>query len=378
MTFYIEYDVVDRLGFEVMRGFGLVPRRGAEVGGILLGTAEQGERLVVRIDDFVPVPSEHLRGPSYILSEKDLALLDEELAKVAPAPDRRIQAVGYYRSHTRDQFRLGAEDFAILDSRFCTPTAVCLLVRPFATRVSEAAVLWRSENGRFPEGDVDSVFPFRRRELGGGKPARRRDAAPEEGFDTGFVEEEGASPGEVPERESIAAIASQLVDQAAPTFGGLAPPPPEDGAAEAPVEKDKDARAGVGWVWIPLSFIFLLLGVFLGFQIAISFREPKPVEAPKEDPYVMGLKVEPSGESLTLRWNVAAAAIQRAERAVLTITEGGNEKTVDLAPEELRRGGVLYRNVTPDVKFRLEAVLDDRSSVVETASTRVVEPAKAP
>ncbi len=375
VTFYIAYDVIDRLGFEVMRGFGLVPRRGAEVGGILLGAAEQGERPVIRIDDFIPVPSEHLRGPSYILSEKDLAAFDENLAKVAPSPETRLHAVGYFRSNTRDQLQLGAEDLGILDSRFPGPTAVCLLIRPYATRVSEAAILLRGDDGRFPDGEIPTAFPFRRRELGGGKPTRRRDAPSDPSYDTGFTDEPVESAQhQSSEQESVASIAAQLADQAAPTFGGLAPPP----SPPEPEATEKEARAGKGWVWIPLSFIFLLLGVILGFQIALSFKDPPPPEVARENPYTMGLSVEPSGESLTVRWSVAAPAVRAAERAVLTITEANNEKTVELGPDDLRRGGVLYRNLTPDVRFRLEVILDARNSVTESASTRVVESARAP
>lgn len=371
VTFYITYDAVDRLGAEIMRGFGLVPRRGAEVGGILLGAAEQGERLVVRIDDFIIVPSEHLRGPSYILSDNDLAVFDGELAKQAPAPDRRIQAVGYFRSNTRDQVRLGPEDLSLLDSRFPESSAVCLLVRPFATRVSEAALLLRGEDGRFPEGEPELVFPFRRRELGGGRPARKRDAALGARDAAGEPEAESSRAAGDSEQHPAAAIPPEAGIQRVPTFGGLAPAP---GAAAA----EPEPKAGRGWVWIPLSFIFLLLGVVLGFQIAMSFREPAPSELARESPYQLGLSIEPSGESLTLRWNLAAPAILAAERGVLTINEANNEKVVELKADELRRGGVLYRNSSPDVRFRLEAVLDERNSVVESVRTRVVEAAREP
>lgn len=354
-----------------MRGFGLVPRRGAEVGGILLGAAEEGERPVVRIDDFVPVPCEHLRGPSYLLSETDLAQMDEQLAKYAPSPEKRLHVVGYYRGNTRDQVQLGAEDLELLDSRFTRPTAVCLLVRPYATRVSEAALLFRGEDGKFPTDEIESLFPFRRRELGGGRPPRRREA----GGGWEEREEPEAADTEDHVEEPLADGTAQLSEPPAPVFGGLAPPPPAAGAAEG---QEKEGKAGRGWVWIPLSFIFLLLGVVLGFQIAISLRDPAPVEAEPPDPYTLGLTIEPASESLTLRWNVDAAAIRGAERAVLRISEAGNQKLVELGPEDLRRGGVVYRNVTPDVGFQLEAILNERLSVTEAARTRVVEPDREP
>ena len=68
----LQFDVVDRVLLEVMRGFGAVPKRGAEVGGILLGTAElQGDRIVVNVEDSEAVDCDHASGPSFILSEDD-------------------------------------------------------------------------------------------------------------------------------------------------------------------------------------------------------------------------------------------------------------------------------------------------------------------
>ncbi|HLW77683.1 MAG TPA: hypothetical protein VKS01_11875, partial [Bryobacteraceae bacterium] len=37
---HLHLDVLDRLAAEVMRGFGAVPKRGAEVGGVLIGTID--------------------------------------------------------------------------------------------------------------------------------------------------------------------------------------------------------------------------------------------------------------------------------------------------------------------------------------------------
>jgi hypothetical protein len=62
----LKLDVVDRLRQDVMRGFGAVPRRGAEVGGILLGTAA-GAGLAVRVEDYVLVPIEYKCGPPHRL-----------------------------------------------------------------------------------------------------------------------------------------------------------------------------------------------------------------------------------------------------------------------------------------------------------------------
>src|SRR5690242_5734875 len=91
---HVRIEVVDRIGADIMRGFGAVPKRGAEVGGVLVGTIEPGKVSIVRIEDFEAVPCSYTRGPSYLLTEEERAQFDEVC--------QRLKPVGYYRSHTRD------------------------------------------------------------------------------------------------------------------------------------------------------------------------------------------------------------------------------------------------------------------------------------
>lgn len=163
---FLSFDVVDRLNFDVMKGFGAVPRRGAEVGGILLGTVEQGEQTVVRIEDNIAVACEHLRGPSYVLSEADMVRFDEIAQRYAAGSEREVAMVGYYRSNTRETGELMAEDRTLLDTRLEADGSVCLLIKPFATRFAEA-VFYVREDGAFAEEGL-TPFPFRRKEMGGG------------------------------------------------------------------------------------------------------------------------------------------------------------------------------------------------------------------
>src|SRR5579872_2406836 len=93
---HLSVDVVDRMSADIMRGFGLVPKRGAEVGGILLGSIEPGQVSTIRIDDFEAVPCTYARGPSYLLTDAERELFEEVCQR------HGTKAVGYYRSHTRD------------------------------------------------------------------------------------------------------------------------------------------------------------------------------------------------------------------------------------------------------------------------------------
>lgn len=361
LSAYIDFDVVDRLGFDIMRGFGAVPRRGAEVGGILLGSAEASDRIVLRIEDFVPVACEHALGPSYILSDNDRKPFEEAIERWTPAPDKRIYAVGFYRSNTRELLQLSQEDIDFIDAYFPQMTAVCLLVKPFATRVSEAALFTR-ENGRMPGGAAQQVFPFRRKELGGGKPSRRP-----RGMEAPDPEMEAAATGYTLTEEP----------QPAPEPDAPAAAPAPAPAQAAQPEPAARTRLRGGWVWIPLSFIFLLLGVVLGFQIALSYHGQQ-AQAQAADPYVLDLNAVQFGDNLHLKWNPDAAAFRNARRGLLHIRDGDNSKIVELSQEDLTRGGVLYRNATNNVSFRMEVFPRDRVSVSESLELRLLEERKPP
>jgi len=126
---HLRLDVVDRLAAEFLRGLGAVPKRGAEVGGVLLGSIEPGlvkDTSIVRIEDFEPVPCSYVRGPSYLLSEEDRKLFDEICQRRSP--------VGYYRSHTREGLLLGPEDLDFLDKDLPLASNVALLVKPLADK----------------------------------------------------------------------------------------------------------------------------------------------------------------------------------------------------------------------------------------------------
>jgi len=109
----LSLDLVDRLQQDVIRGFGALPRRGAEVGGILLGAVSGGGR-VVRVEDYQEVPIEYRRGPSYLLSEVDTKAFEAELAQLRNNGASAGRPIGYFRSHTRDGVGLAEEDLDLV------------------------------------------------------------------------------------------------------------------------------------------------------------------------------------------------------------------------------------------------------------------------
>jgi hypothetical protein len=332
---HVHLEVIDTLLAEIMRGFGAVPKRGAEVGGLLLGSIYRGAETVVRIEDFEPVECGYTRGPSYLLSEEEREAFEDACGRWRPDASRPSYAVGYYRSQTREGMALAPEDVELMDRAFPGPSHVALLVKPFATKPSPAGFFFR-ENGTFQE-TTPLEFPFRRRELTGEEPPERRpltDRRPR-----------GA-------RALVwAAPANDLEEEAA------APETP--GHAYA-ITTPARFRLGT-WMWIPLSFIFLLLGVALGYLAALNVG-PRNSASGAPD-YSLSMAVLKSGDTLSLRWNGESPLARRAERGVLEIHDGDYAKIVDLDTTQLRNGNILFRNQTSAVSFHLVVFLNSNLSV---------------
>ncbi len=332
---HLRLEVVDRLAAEVMRGFGAVPKRGAEVGGVLIGTIRPGAPAVVRIDDFEPVPCEYRRGPSYLFTEEDGRDFAACWNRLRPGASPMAYAVGYFRSHTRDGFSLEAEDLELLDQFFPGPAAVALLIKPYATRVTVAAFFVR-ERGVFPE-KSPLEFPLRRRELLGEEAPARRPVGEGKRVDP-----------RLPAAEENPQIA----------FGFSEP------AREAPPAPAPDRAWRSGWVWLPLTFLFLLLGVALGYQLAQTMGARAATAAAQD--LSLTLSVKQNGNNLSVTWNRLAPPVRAAQKGLLEIDDGGYTKPVALDTAQLQNGSLIYHNTTNAVRFRLTVYPQARVSVVET------------
>lgn len=373
VSIHLDFRVVDRLLVEVMRGFGAIPRRGAEVGGILLGSVESGPALVIRIDDFEPVVCEHRRGPSYLLSDADLAHYEEALLRHKYSREKAVYAVGCYRSHTREGMSLTPEDLQHFDKYFPDLPNAFLLVKPFATRVSVAGFFFREENGTVHSDAPYHEFPFRRRELGGGAtpPLRGGDvrpSAPTSPAPRSSSAPAGFSDAPIPESPNVRTESFEYdpepFDDPPRQRKAVEDFPPGAEELESPVERFRKRN-----VWIPLSFVFLLMGVLVGMQLALSYR-PAKTASMFNDAFRLSLGVSRAGNDLHVRWDRASVAVKNAQRGVLTIEDGTFRGTVDLDALQLQNPNVYYRHITSTVRFRLEVFIKDNSMVVETLEWR--------
>src|SRR5260221_6043783 len=105
--------MMNRLRMVAMDAFFAIPRGGVEIGGILFGTFEMGS---VRLQAFRTVECEHASGPSFILSEADLARLAAVLVSAPEEPELAgLTPVGWFRSRTRSEISLSEADVALFD-----------------------------------------------------------------------------------------------------------------------------------------------------------------------------------------------------------------------------------------------------------------------
>jgi hypothetical protein len=349
ISVHLEWTVIERMLPEIMRGFGSVPRRGAEVGGILLGRVEAGKPPVVLVNGFEAVPCEHGEGPSFILSARDREHWLEVFERTRFEPGRDTYAIGYYRSHTRDGLFLAPEDLTIMAEFFPAPHEVALLVKPFASRPSQAG-FFIYEEGSIRADASYLEFPFR-------PLAALRLPQPE------FVAERRERP--------LFSEAQPVEGQSALEAAGVpeepeqrAPRPDSNAALPSFLDHDpaRQEKPKLGKWAAPVAALTLVAAALLAFQYS---RGGQGSWFGVRDPYALGLSFTTASDNVHLNWNREAPVIQSASRGVLTITDGGTIRRVDLGREQLQNGSVVYRRMSNDVVLKLEVFANDRNSVAE-------------
>lgn len=361
----IDYDVIDRLGAAVMEGFGRVPKRGAEVGGILLGSIEDGDIPLVRIIDFVAVPVEYRWGPSYQLSDEDLQNFDTAIAEVRQTHGTGVEAVGYFRSHTREPFQMIEDDVAMMGSRFPRPFNVCLLIRPHRTQPSSAVFLFR-QDGVFNTAPLTTALPFRRSALGGGRTERRRDRP---AFQTTAVATPIA-PSPTPPFPATPPLPAVKPEPApepqpnwVPRFGGLVSDtdllPREELARLA-------AARGSRWIGPTYAIAMLLLGLLSGAWLTERYLPRTPVASDPTQLLPMELDAQIEQSQVVLRWKLPAALERDATNGALRIVDGLEERIIELSRADLLQRALRFRPVANGGSVKLEIRVGARNSVSES------------
>jgi hypothetical protein len=358
ISIQLHFDVIDRVSPDILRGLGALKRRGAEVGGILLGSIQDGPHPKVIVEDFVSVQSEYLTGPSYNLSPNDLVGFEAVLERCKSDPTGKLSVVGFYRSHTRDELYMDDADLALANRYFSEPGNVFMLIKPFATRPCIGGFFFW-EDGQIYRESTYLQFPFDRRELGGGET---RLAPP-----TRNPQAEGSGsplPPYTPaaEREPELLVAAEQSWQQPPQATRTS-----SLSILAATEEQARPSNKLQWRWLLVPGFLAIAGVS-GF---VAYRNLDSAKASggliSGDPALpLKLSVSERKSQLDVTWDRNAQSVTRARRGVLSISDGSKRRDLELSGPQLRNGRVLYSRLSGDVNLRLEVFPDGQPSVVES------------
>jgi hypothetical protein len=159
---HMHLDAVDGIARDVVEGVRVLPRRGVEVGGLLLGHVESGERPTIWIDRYQRLECQHRFGPQFALDDDDLARLEKAAEGIYDSGD--LHVVGFYRSHTHSGFQLEEYDFELIGRYFSDSADLILLIKPESMVDIRAQFFARDGSGEVRA--AGAIFPFRGRVVG--------------------------------------------------------------------------------------------------------------------------------------------------------------------------------------------------------------------
>jgi TonB family protein len=366
VSVHMHPDAVDGLVRDVSEGFKSLPRRGLEVGGLLLGRIESGDRPTVWIERYQRISCEHQFGPQFILDDSDKAELEKAAGAILAGGE--LAVVGLYRSHTREGFQLEEPDFELVRRYFSDPSDLILLIKPEGASDSSARFyVHGGDGGAQTAGDA---FPFRGRIIGDTDGGEERAGEVPGGEVPGGEVPENAKPRRlIPDFVPSPVIPSHPAENSAET----SPPqflfPPRDRVLEE-AEEDPPSMGDRLKKWLPLVALLLLAGGALWWFSQPASHE-SPIAAavtPNEPARPLGLSVEPMGQEWRVSWNPSATALRDARSVQLFVREGDDQNRIDLAPHDLAAGIYKYSSAGNDVTFRLEVV--EKSGRVSAESFR--------
>ncbi len=314
---HLSLKVVDKLMAENLRAMADGPASG--IRGLLLGRSICAPTPTTFVEDFVLIPtSDGQREAGGKASDDDLTELVCRLHRgVEPG---RI-AVGFFRSEQDGALIPNSRDMRTANRLFSQPEHVMLLISFSRYSESEAAFFYR-EDGKIQRDAFDNVFPFNAAKLSSPRAARRQDSP--------LIEWPSVAAQKAPSRAAKGPIRwwKLLPTAAAFTIGAIAAQSAWDGHANA------------------------------------RTSAPAAIAADYEAP--LGLEVSSRPHQLEIRWNHSAQVVRGAERAEMTISEGGVTEVIPIEKDQLLDGSVAYTPRTNDVSIRIRLKAADGSATSES------------
>jgi hypothetical protein len=337
--------VAEQIKQEVMDAFRALPRRGLEIGGVLLGRVVRRDPLEVVVDAFEPVPCEHRLGPALILSDVDRAQLEQILARLRAQPESSI--VGYYRSFTGREIELDKTDQELIQKDFSDPEQVILAINPVS--FNKCVGWWFArQDGHLPAKPAGAPFPFPNGQIANhsgqlepsAEVASERDSEPAGAADS--PEPEPVSPASLPPLRRFS---------------------PEGGSEPKPAV----ARFFLPWA----------LGVVSGLA-AFAFLYPWGETSGTQQALRVGLAAQRTASGIEVTWDHSPPTLQKATGGLLAINDGSSERRVELDRAAVARGRLIYEPSGSDLLFRLSIFGPGKQSATESFRMALAAPSPPP
>lgn len=141
----------------------------------------------------------------------------------------------------------------------------------------------------------------------------------------------------------------------------------------APAGKNKRLRLIVA---AALGMLVLVGGALVVYPMLVKQHAPSSAAA-QQDTSPLSLRVERTSGGMLLTWNRDLPVIQSATKVVLSISDGDRHENIQLDPNQVRTGSILYPPITGDVSFQME-VTDPHLAKTTSESLRVLDPRPSP
>jgi hypothetical protein len=155
-------------------------------------------------------------------------------------------------------------------------------------------------------------------------------------------------------RETLRNIPNVDPDPAPDTIRASFQEPPAEQGPTRP-------RHSFRWHWYALSAAMIVALGGLSYGIYLTWRLQTPTSTG------LGLRAERHGKEFRVSWNRGVPVMNHARSAVLSIRDGDSQPhELQLDPEQLRNGSVVYGAANNSVQVRLEVTGQDGTKTSET------------
>ncbi|MGP8248029.1 MAG: hypothetical protein ACLQVN_26390 [Bryobacteraceae bacterium] len=349
--FVIEYSPVLLAEIEqaVQEAFYSAPRGGVETAGLLFGVYLEG---VLRITAFRPMECEHLHGPGFLVSDRDLTNLHALLERSSRDPMLHgARLAGWYHSHTRGGIFLGETDLEFHRRFFPESWQVALVLRPSSSGATRAGFFFQEADGTIRGQECHREF-----ELAVAEPAAPRTQPPLPPGPEAHRPERGLATSIKRAGSAISMPAS-----APPEAPFRRVPAPTSTAATANrVRPAGGKRKGHYWPWVAAGLVLGIGGA--SWYQSEALRPPPPTRV-----VPLHLRVTDRAGLLDIEWDRNTLAATELLGGNLAISDGETRTDLPLDRAAIRAGSFRLARHSPKVRVTLQIRVLGASPIEEVS-----------